>query len=52
MRSSPMMDSEEMTDWLNGMADRGWEFVSYGQKWWVNHSTPQDWWIFRRPKSS
>lgn len=49
MRNSPMMDAEEMTDWLNWMAGRGWEFVGYGQKWWANHPTPQDWWIFRRP---
>jgi hypothetical protein len=48
MRSSPMMDSDEMTAWLNRMAGRGWEFVGYGQKQW-NGRAPQEWWIFRRP---
>lgn len=48
MRDSPMMDAEEMTDWLNTMAERGWEFVGYGQKQWVNR-TPQEWWVFRKP---
>jgi len=50
MRQSPMMDSEEMTDWLNYMASQGWEFVGYGQKWWHGQDTPQDWWVFRRAK--
>lgn len=52
MRNSPVMDSEEMSDWLNRMAERGWEFVGYGQKWWSNRGTPQDWWIFRRAAST
>lgn len=47
---SPIMDSRQMDAWMNSMASRGWEFVGYGQKWWVGQDTPQDWWVFRRPK--
>ena len=48
--TSPVMNSSEMTDWLNYMAKHGWEFVGYGQKWWHNSNIPQDWWIFRKQK--
>jgi hypothetical protein len=47
MRQTPMMDADEMTDWLDKMARQGWDFVSYGQKNWTN-GTVQDWWVFRR----
>ncbi len=46
--TSPFMDSRMMTDWLNNMAEDGWEFAGYGQKQW-NLRSPQEWWIFRRP---
>lgn len=49
---SPMMDARQMTQWLNDMAKRGWEFVGYGQKWWYTVPTPQDWWIFRKEGDS
>jgi hypothetical protein len=49
--TSPRMDDRQMTDWLNALAARGWEFVGYGQKWWHNTDTPQDWWVFRKPKA-
>lgn len=49
MRQSPMMDSEEMTIWLNKMDAAGWEFVGYGQKPWRDAHV-QDWWIFRKPR--
>jgi hypothetical protein len=42
------MDSRQMTDWLNDMDAQGWEFVGYGQTWWVDIQNPQDWWIFRK----
>jgi len=47
--SSPVMDSNQITWWLNEMASKGWEFVGYAQKWWHNEDIPQDWWIFRKP---
>ena len=47
--TSPVMDCDQMTSWLNDMADQGWEFVGYGQKWWQRSPVPQEWWIFRRP---
>jgi len=47
---SPIMDSRQMTDWLNEQASRGWHFVSYGQKHWTN-GTIQDWWVMRREVS-
>jgi hypothetical protein len=46
--TSPMMDSRQMTDWLNLQDERGWELVSYGQTRWHDETT-QEWWIFRRP---
>ena len=46
--TSPMMDSRQMTAWLNRMGDAGWEFVGYSQAWWHGRDVPQDWWIFRR----
>lgn len=48
--TSPVMDSAQMTQWLNEMASEGWEFVGYGQKWWHDQDIPQGWWIFRRLK--
>lgn len=47
---SPIMDSQQMTDWLNLMDEHGWEFVGYGQKWWHDKDIPQEWWIFRKPR--
>lgn len=47
--TSPLMDAQQMTDWLNAKSAQGWEFVGYGQKWWHGRETPQDWWIFKRP---
>ncbi len=48
-RESPIMNSREMTDWLNSMDEAGWEYVSYGQTRW-NNGLVQEWWIFRRPR--
>lgn len=47
--TSPVMDYDQMTEWLNRRAEHGWEFVSHGQTNWAN-GTVQDWWIFRRRK--
>lgn len=46
--TSPMMDSQDMTWWLNKMAAHGWEFVSYGATHWAS-GTVQEWWVFRHP---
>jgi len=48
---SPVMDSRQMTDWLNDMASKGWHFVGYGQKQWSSGFV-QDWWVFRREKQT
>jgi hypothetical protein len=45
--TSPVMDHQQMTDWLNQRAAHRWEFVSHGQTNWAD-GTIQDWWIFRR----
>ena len=45
--TSPVMDSRQMTRWMNKMDDRGWEFVGSGRKDW-NDSWSQNWWVFRR----
>ncbi len=45
--TSPIMDSEQMTRWLNDMASRGWEFVGCGCTHWNDRLT-QDWWIFKK----
>jgi len=47
---SPVMDIQQMEDWLNFMDERGWEFVGYGQTLWTNQSA-QQWWIFRKPRT-
>lgn len=48
--TSPIMDSRQMTDWLNDMDANGWEFVSYGATHWGGRDPHvQEWWIFRRP---
>jgi actin-related protein len=49
---SPVMDSQQMQEWLNRMDDYGWEFVGYGATHWRGYSVPQEWWIFRRPVQS
>lgn len=49
--SSPVMDHQQMTDWLNNMALEGWDFVGYGQTNWRGAETfTQEWWIFRRER--
>ncbi len=48
----PVMDSQQMQEWLNRMDDYGWEFVGYGATHWRGYSVPQEWWIFRRPVQS
>lgn len=48
--TSPMMDSQQMTDWLNRMDELGWEFVSYGATHWHGREVPQEWWVFRRAR--
>lgn len=47
--TSPMMDHQQMTDWLDHMDRSGWELVTYGATHWNGHPTPQEWWVFRRP---
>jgi hypothetical protein len=49
---SPVMDSQQMQEWLNRMDDYGWEFVGYGATHWRGYGVPQEWWIFRRPVQS
>ena len=47
---SPVMDNQQMEQWLNQMDNEGWEFVGYAQKHWHSMDTEpfiQDWWIFR-----
>ena len=46
---TPVMDSQQMQEWLNRMDDYGWEFVGYGATHWRGYGVPQEWWIFRRP---
>jgi len=48
---SPIMDSRQMTDWLNSADMKGWEFVGYGAKHWHGSDVPQSWWVFRRPRN-
>jgi hypothetical protein len=50
--SPPVVDSQQMQQWLNRMDDYGWEFVGYGATHWRGYSVPQEWWIFRRPLQS
>jgi hypothetical protein len=50
--TSPVMDGQQMQEWLNNMDDYGWEFVGYGATHWRGYSVPQEWWIFRRPVQS
>lgn len=50
--TSPVMDSRQMTDWLNAKAEQGWEFVSYGATHWHGRDIPQEWWVFRRRKEA
>lgn len=45
---STHMDSRMMEDWLMGMQEAGWEFVSCGQTSWYS-GPAQEWWIFRQP---
>jgi hypothetical protein len=49
---SPVMDGQQMQEWLNRMDEYGWEFVGYGATHWRDYSVPQEWWIFRRPVQS
>ena len=48
--NTPVMDCDDMENWLGTMAAQGWELVTYGATHWHDRLT-QDWWIFRRPKS-
>jgi hypothetical protein len=50
--TSPVMDGQQMQEWLNNMDDYGWEFVGYGATHWRGYSVPQEWWIFCRPVQS
>jgi hypothetical protein len=50
--TSPIMDHQQMENWLNDMGERGWEFVGYAQKYWLGNELPiQSWWIFKREKT-
>jgi hypothetical protein len=46
------MDHRQMEGWLNDMDSQGWEFVSYGATYWHGKETPQQWWVFRRPRKA
>ncbi len=48
--TSPVMDHQQMEDWLNDVDDHGWEFVGYGQTHWHGAGLPQEWWVFRRAR--
>jgi hypothetical protein len=47
---SPVMDSQQMQEWLNRMDDYGWEFVGYGATHWRGYSVPQE--LVDSPSSS
>lgn len=46
--TSPVMDGDQIQNWLNQEDASGWEFVGMGTRHWLDREM-QEWWIFRRP---